>query len=137
MVRHFGDEVPDIVGGAAEHDDVGPFIEAGAGDGLADAGSAPGDYDDVLVEAEIHSVMLESRSSGRMDSTPDPLLPKHSAIEATFLGVAHNLRKPSLDSRISCFASTSHPTYPWAIRFRGGRVGRWIFGAAGGWPGRR
>jgi hypothetical protein len=53
-VEHLGKEVLDVVGGAAEDDDGRAFIETGAGDGLADAGAAAGDYDDAVVEAEVH-----------------------------------------------------------------------------------
>ena len=53
-VEHFGEEVFDVVGSAADDDDGGSLVEAGAGDGLADAGAAAGDDDDAVVEAEVH-----------------------------------------------------------------------------------
>jgi len=54
-VEHFGEEVFDVVGGAADDDDGGALVEAGAGDSLADAGAAAGDEDDAVVKAQVQS----------------------------------------------------------------------------------
>jgi hypothetical protein len=44
-------------GDAADDDDLCAFGEAGAGDGLADAGGAAADEDDVVFEAEVHGFL--------------------------------------------------------------------------------
>ena len=53
-VQHFGEEVFYVVRGAADDDHRRPLVEAGAGDGLADARAAAGDYDHAVVQAEVH-----------------------------------------------------------------------------------
>jgi hypothetical protein len=75
-VEHLGEEVFDVVGGAADDDHRRAFVEAGARDGLADAGAAAGDYDHAVVEAEVHGRRITSEWSGRRDSNPRPSAPK-------------------------------------------------------------
>jgi hypothetical protein len=55
LIFHLVQEVLDVVGGPAEDDNDGAFVEAGAGDRLANASTAAADGDDTILESEVHS----------------------------------------------------------------------------------
>jgi hypothetical protein len=82
-VEHFGEEVFDVVGGAANDHYGGAFVEAGAGDGLADAGAAAGNYDDAVVKAEVHEGRIVGKMVGAEGFEP-PSLYSQSKLSAVF-----------------------------------------------------
>ena len=69
-VEHLGEEVFHVVGSAADDHHRRALVEAGARDGLADAGAAAGDYDDAVVQAEVHDGRITGWGAIRTPDSP-------------------------------------------------------------------